>query len=403
MRKTLIKNRNFYNYFLARNISNIGDMLHDIAIMVLIANYTNSIFISGVITSINSIVRVLSVLLFIKIIDKLDYKKLMIRLDIFYGMLVMLLFFLSIYNFRYFYLYIFEVFFSFIFSVYKITREKVLKSVLPYNKSRYISLIFSTENILAVLIPTLSMILLDYIDLRYFILINSFTFFISAYLTSCINLNSQNEIKKSGDDITYSIKDIIIKTYPYTILVLIIAVMITFISSGVKMILLEFIKEFNYSPNKIGIFQSIYTVGCILGSVIIGVVHVNKAIGTLKKIIFISLTIFLPYILSPNLYTFIIVILGYGFFFTLINGILQIYYQHNVNQEHLGFIRSIHTIVVGLIVPISMMIGNYILNYFNLRILFIVFILLISILILIIYIYEAVYLIRINVIEREQM
>lgn len=314
MRKTLIKNRNFYNYFLARNISNIGDMLHDIAIMVLIANYTNSIFISGVITSINSIVRVLSVLLFIKIIDKLDYKKLMIRLDIFYGMLVMLLFFLSIYNFRYFYLYIFEVFFSFIFSVYKITREKVLKSVLPYNKSRYISLIFSTENILAVLIPTLSMILLDYIDLRYFILINSFTFFISAYLTSCINLNSQNEIKKSGDDITYSIKDIIIKTYPYTILVLIIAVMITFISSGVKMILLEFIKEFNYSPNKIGIFQSIYTVGCILGSVIIGVVHVNKAIGTLKKIIFISLTIFLPYILSPNLYTFIIVILGYGFF-----------------------------------------------------------------------------------------
>jgi|GEM_PF-3812279 len=403
MRKTLIKNRNFYNYFLARNISNIGDMLHDIAIMVLIANYTNSIFISGVITSINSIVRVLSVLLFIKIIDKLDYKKLMIRLDIFYGMLVMLLFFLSIYNFRYFYLYIFEVFFSFIFSVYKITREKVLKSVLPYNKSRYISLIFSTENILAVLIPTLSMILLDYIDLRYFILINSFTFFISAYLTSCINLNSQNEIKKSGDDITYSIKDIIIKTYPYTILVLIIAVMITFISSGVKMILLEFIKEFNYSPNKIGIFQSIYTVGCILGSVIIGVVHVNKAIGTLKKIIFISLTIFLPYILSPNLYTFIIVILGYGFFFTLINGILQIYYQHNVNQEHLGFIRSIHTIVVGLIVPISMMIGNYILNYFNLRILFIVFILLISILILIIYIYETVYLIRINVIEREQM
>lgn len=391
MIKEFISNKNFNNYYFGRNISNIGDIFHDVALTIIVSSYTNSIFISGVLVSINAIVRVLSSLFLIKIIDKLNPKKSMIKLDMLYGFFVLILFLLIVFKFNYFYLFIFEIIFSFIFSIYKIVREKILKSILPSsNKSKYMSFIYTSENTLSVLVPIISVLLLKFISLRYFILINSISFFVSAYYTTRIVIDMGNRGKVKNENTNYDFK-YITQIYPYLILIFIIAAVITFISSTSKIIILQFIKEFNFDSKKVGVLQSIFAVGCILGSFIPGMFKDNSIIKNLKKFIFICIAIFIPYILYQSFYTFVIVDFCYGLIFTAINVFLQVYYQSTIKEEHFGFIRSIHTIVVGAIIPLSMFISGYLLNLWTLKILFLIFSVIILSLLVVFYILEVCY------------
>ncbi|WDC83347.1 hypothetical protein PL321_11285 [Caloramator sp. mosi_1] len=92
-----------------------------------------------------------------------------------------------------------------------------------------------------------------------------------------------NRGKVKNENTNYDFK-YITQIYPYLILIFIIAAVITFISSTSKIIILQFIKEFNFDSKKVGVLQSIFAVGCILGSFIPGMFKDNSIIKNLKNL-----------------------------------------------------------------------------------------------------------------------
>ena len=57
--KSLEVKTNYLKFFASRLTSVCGDSLQEVAIVILIASYTNSVFIAGCITALNALVRIL--------------------------------------------------------------------------------------------------------------------------------------------------------------------------------------------------------------------------------------------------------------------------------------------------------------------------------------------------------
>ena len=95
--KKLLKEKHFNDYkkfLLSRLTSVAGDSLQEIAIIVLIATYTNSVWITGCVTGLNALVRIIGSILVIKIKSRLSVKKTLVKLNYLYFGITFLFFIL---------------------------------------------------------------------------------------------------------------------------------------------------------------------------------------------------------------------------------------------------------------------------------------------------------------------
>lgn len=370
------ENINFKKYFFASNISKIGDILHSLVIMALLLNQNNATQIMSIIVSTNAIVRVLFSFFLAKFMDKLNAKKTMIYLDVSYGVAMLLMAVLLICRFNVWYLVIFEFLFSVIALIYKISKEKLLKDVLLHSqKNKGISLLFTTENILIVLIPSVASLFLGMINPYVFIFINVTSFFISARITQKIEYTAEiSDTPLKLEDGSENSLRTCLKKYPELSIILISSGVLTFIFSTSNVLMLHYINVYctQNESQYIGVFKSCFAVGCIIGAFSLKYMR-GHAVKEIKTFSFIGGLLFIPFVVDQNRVTFMISILLLGLVFSILNGIVQIYYQSSIDRENLGFLRSWHTIIVGVLIPISMYINGYILEHYSLKLVYIFF------------------------------
>nr|WP_164731038.1 MFS transporter [Anoxybacter fermentans] len=254
--------------------------------------------------------------------------------------------------------------------MYKIVREKVLKGILSKTeKNKYISLLLVTENFLNVTLPSLAALILQKINPYIFIFINAVSFFISALLTIRVEYNHSLITQKKYIDLeTKNIRKAL-QMFPDMSIIYVSAMVLTFVSVTLNLVIMQYIdeKQIVNGVYYIGVFKTLFAIGAVIGSGLISYLKEDK-IKSLKKFIILSNIIFLPYMIIDNIWIFASSILLYGLIFNVLNGLVQLYYQIEISNDFLGYLRSIHTILVGIIVPISMFINNSILKRFSLKI-----------------------------------
>lgn len=187
--------RNYNIYYMSRLISNVGDSLQEVAIII-IASYINSIEIVGIIIGFTALIKILCSIIVLVNPNKYNSKSLLIFLNILYGIITLFfyLYFILSNEVSFWIVIIYELFCSLIYTFYKIYQDVLIKEVCSDNKK--IAGLFTMDNIVNILTILLGSTMILYINSNLFLLLNAISFFISAGLVKLLKIEFKDILPK---------------------------------------------------------------------------------------------------------------------------------------------------------------------------------------------------------------
>lgn len=366
---------NNYNvYYTSRLISNIGDSLQEVAIIIIIASYINSVEITGIIVGMTAIIKILCSISVLTTSNKMNVKFILIFLNILYGVttLFFYLYFINNDKITFWIVIIYELFCSFIYTFYKIYQEVLVKEVCLNNKE--IAKLFTLDNIINVAIIFLGSTIILYVNSSLFLLLNAISFFVSASLIKFLKINKKKTIeslyteKKNLGKIFDRIKNFK-KKYKEVYNILLFMTIISFSYVTFSMFLQYSLKKFEIKGAYIGYITGIFYLFTIIFSYIVGYIetnHIKKYILFFLKLIIIGFFILLLVIKSR---VFVIIIpLIYSIYSGAINTLCQIFFQNNLSKEDIPIMKGVYNILCGISIILSGFITPFIILKMNISI-----------------------------------
>lgn len=348
-----------YNlYYSSRIISGIGDALQDIAVITIIALFTNSAAISGLVVASNALVRIICSLFAISNTYVKDCKRVLTYLNYLYAFITGLFYVFLIFDTPLLVLKIsvvsYETICSLIYTFYKIYQDMIVKEVSDNNEK--IARLYATDNVIKVSTSLISTILLIIMSYKGFLVINAISFLISGVIVSKLKVDmsmNKTQLKKSGHfKVINNIKGFYEK-YLSVFKILILSSILSFFFASYAVLLQKAIQIFEIDIKYIGILNGIYYVASILLSYGAGYIDVKN----IKKVSLPVLGTGLlcsVFCLSNDkwiIVAFILIVypmIGAGY-----NTIVQIYFQNETCRDDIPVLKGIYNIVCGISILLS--------------------------------------------------
>lgn len=347
--QTLHQKRNYKRYFWGRMISSTGDALQEIAILMIIAVYADSVAISGMIVTINALIRILSSAAVIQIRFRRNVKNTLVSLNCIYGLITLIfyMFYKLNDNMPYPIIVSYEALCSLIYTFYKIYQDMLMKTVCKSNEN--VSRLIAADNLINVVISFVGTALLIVCSVDVFLLFNAVSFFASAGFVSGVNVEndfiSQINVRKKQN----IIKRIILfrKIYPLVTSVIIISGGISFFYASYNLVVLAAIKGFSINKIYIGLFRGVFYISSIVLSYMAGYLdtaYIKRYIRLclLIGVIGLGATPFLSGVGFLGVISVVYAVFGGGF-----NTLCQIFFQNMVHQGDIPLLKGLYNLICG--------------------------------------------------------
>lgn len=373
----ILKNKNFMLLWLAQTISKLGTRLYDIALMWYIYQKTGSSFALGLSVLCFTVPSVLVAPLAGVFADRLDKKKIIINTDLLNGVIMIVFsYFIFVNNYPLYIQYIFIILSTIVSSVFDpaissavpvIVEEKDLKDANTLNQT--------TSQIINILGPVLSGILIAFMNMWLLFFINGVSFLICAFTESFITIPkiySEKSSKKISsqfkEGLTYVIKD---KFLFYLILTG--GIIINFFLAPLSIyetILAN--KIFNVGSTGYGMMNSAISVGALIGGLLIMAnVFTDKykmaVAGLCLEGIPVAILGFIP-----NYYVALLSEAFLGFGIAMASVGISTLYQTLIPKDKMGRVMALTGSLATVTVPIGTLAGSAIIQCMPLSIVLII-------------------------------
>lgn len=360
---TLLKtNNNFKKLFYGQTLSVLGDWFHTVALLTFVYSTTKSPFMVALTLISKGLPQLLLSPFIGGIVDRFSKKNIMIFTDITRGILV-LTYLLASYNIEI--IFITNICLSVLSCLFEPAKQETLKNIVHQNHFVTANSLSSTMNgFMSIMGASLGGIIAQSLHIEFAFLINSLSYFISAYFIYSMSIPSHTTCNKKKAFLT-DIKDGYTYILQTKIILILILVGISWgIIGGAYQLLLTIYAEKIFHTN-IGVLYSLQGAGLILGSLLVNLYlshnkeKMKKAFGWayLLQGIF-----FLGFILSDQLIIGIITLLcmriAGGIIVPLDTTLLQTYTHENM----IGKVFSFHYSIYVSLIQLSMLITGWLLE-----------------------------------------
>ncbi|PDZ19091.1 MULTISPECIES: MFS transporter [Bacillus] len=352
---TLLKtNTNFKKLFYGQTLSVLGDWFHTVALLTFVYGITESPFMIALTFISKSLPQLLLSPFIGGVVDRFSKKNIMIFTDITRGILVLTYLFA---NYKIEIIFIANICLSVLFCLFEPAKQATLKNIVYQHHFVTANSLSSTINgFMSIMGASLGGILVQSLHIEFAFLVNSFSYFISAYFIYNMSVPTHDTCNENKAFLT-DIKD----GYTYILQTKIILTLILIgiswgIIGGAYQLLLTIYAERIFHTN-IGILYTVQGAGLMIGSLLVNL-YISKNEEKMKKVFgwayFLQGVFFLGFILSDQLIIGIITLLcmriAGGIIIPLDTTLLQTYTKDNM----MGKVFSFHYSIYGSLIQLSM-------------------------------------------------
>ncbi|MCP1162980.1 MFS transporter [Bacillus sp. 1813sda1] len=352
---TLLKtNTNFKKLFYGQTLSVLGDWFHTVALLTFVYGITESPFMIALTFISKSLPQLLLSPFIGGVVDRFSKKNIMIFTDITRGILVLTYLFA---NYKIEIIFIANICLSVLFCLFEPAKQATLKNIVYQHHFVTANSLSSTINgFMSIMGASLGGILVQSLHIEFAFLVNSFSYFISAYFIYNMSVPTHDTCNENKAFLT-DIKD----GYTYILQTKIILTLILIgiswgIIGGAYQLLLTIYAERIFHTN-IGILYTVQWAGLMIGSLLVNL-YISKNEEKMKKVFgwayFLQGVFFLGFILSDQLIIGIITLLcmriAGGIIIPLDTTLLQTYTKDNM----MGKVFSFHYSIYGSLIQLSM-------------------------------------------------
>lgn len=373
----LIKDNNFLKLFFARNISIFGDSIDDVAFVLMIYKLTGSSLMMGIVMSVKIIVSFCSIF-FGVLADKIQ-KNVLIQIGE-YGQGIVLILVSVLYmnnNLSVNILLIAVVIQAFLGSISLPAKN----SIIPYIVDRKMlldanSILSVSQNIIQIIGFSVSAIFIEFTSISTVILIDSMTFIISGILYKFIKVENSNgnkniiTFKGYNKDLKEGFSFLI--NNKVIMIIILLSALANFSISPINVILPNYFSDFvNFKTYGYGAFQTMITVGAILGATIL--VYISNLFGEYWVFSFgfcISGISMLVLYSSKNLGLILLAAFVIGISISIVSTMTTTILQQIIPREVLGRVGSIFKLTIYISMPLGNITSGYLNTLINSEIIF---------------------------------
>ncbi|HFJ9440110.1 MULTISPECIES: MFS transporter [Bacillus] len=352
---TLLKtNTNFKKLFYGQTLSVLGDWFHTVALLTFVYGITESPFMIALTFISKSLPQLLLSPFIGGVVDRFSKKNIMIFTDITRGILVLTYLFA---NYKIEIIFIANICLSVLSCLFEPAKQATLKNIVYQHHFVTANSLSSTINgFMSIMGASLGGILVQSLHIEFAFLVNSFSYFISAYFIYNMSVPTHDTCNENKAFLT-DIKD----GYTYILQTKIILTLILIgiswgIIGGAYQLLLTIYAERIFHTN-IGILYTVQGAGLMIGSLLVNL-YISKNEEKMKKVFgwayFLQGVFFLGFILSDQLIIGIITLLcmriAGGIIIPLDTTLLQTYTKDNM----MGKVFSFHYSIYGSLIQLSM-------------------------------------------------
>lgn len=346
---------NYKCYFWGRIVSSAGDVLQELAILMIIAVYSDSVAIAGMIVTINALIRMLSSVAVIQIRVRRNVKNTLVGLNCIYGLITLIFYvFYKIDGNMSCYIVIgYEALCSLIYTFYKIYQDMLMKTVCKSNEN--ISRLIAADNLINVVISFIGTALLIVCSVDAFLLFNAASFCVSAGFVRKINVKNECISQMNVGKKQNLIKNIMLfrKRYPVVTRVILISGGISFFYASYNLVVLEAIEEFSINKKYIGLFRGVFYISSIALSYMVGYLHTVYIKRYIRLCLLIGIAGLgvIPFLTGAGflgVISIVYAIFGGGF-----NTLCQIFFQNVVYQGDIPLLKGLYNLICGTAIMMS--------------------------------------------------
>jgi hypothetical protein len=250
------------------------------------------------------------------------------------------------------------------------------------NIIKIISIKQTISSLGSILAPSIGGIVISFISIKYFIIINAFSFLISGISQYCINYNinntsvfsTSNKTKLSVNSILQNTKESIgyIKTQSLIMILTIYSMVGNFLIYLGFVIPMPYLvlKCFDLDSTQYGIIQSGISIGAAISAILLSIIHLPEK--KFKLVMYSSLVFCTPFILlgmgaimnmihisKSILFVYMVVVTFlYGSGTVLINVPTNAIQQENIENSYLGRVLGFQNTFGGIITPVAMLLSG---------------------------------------------
>lgn len=384
---TKFKEQEFINIILLISgefVSTFGTRIYNFAIAYYVLQKTGSALAFSVSLALGTIPRILISPFAGAIVDELDRKKIVVLMDLGRGITLIGLYsiaFLS--DIQISHIYITILFLSIMDIFFSIASSSSIPNIVHKKNIIKINSLKQTLSYLgSILAPSIGGIGICFISIKYFIIINAFSFVISGISQYFINYDI-NDISTGKKSLKTKISVIsvlkntkqsisYIKTQPLIIILTIYSMVGNFLIYLGFIIPMPYLvlRYFNLNSTQYGIIQSGISLGAVVTAVFLSIIHLPEKKYKLVK--FSSLVFCIPFILlgmaviwdmlqisKGMLFSYMILVTFiYGAGTVLINVPINAIQQENIENSYLGRVLGFQNTFGAIITPIAMLLSG---------------------------------------------
>lgn len=347
-------NANFKKLFYGQTLSVLGDWFHTVALLTFVYGITESPFMIALTFISKSLPQLLLGPFIGGVVDRFSKKNIMIFTDITRGILVLAYLFA---NYKIEIIFIANICLSILSCLFEPAKQATLKNIVYQHHFVTANSLSSTINgFMSIMGASLGGILVQSLHIEFAFLINSLSYFISAYFICNMSVPTHDTCNENKAFFT-DIKDGYTYILQTKIILTLILVGISWgIIGGAYQLLLTIYAERIFHTN-IGILYTVQGAGLMIGSLLVNL-YISKNEEKMKKVFgwayFLQGVFFLGFILSDHLIIGIITLLcmriAGGIIVPLDTTLLQTYTKDNM----MGKVFSFHYSIYGSLIQLSM-------------------------------------------------
>lgn len=369
-------------------VSTFGTRIYNFAISYYILQTTGSAMAFSISLALGTIPRILISPFAGAIIDILERKKIVIFMDLGRWVTLLILYVIaSISNIQIIHIYITILILNTLDIFFNIASGSSIPNIVhKKNIIRINSIKQTLSSIGSILAPSIGGIVISFISIRYFILVNAFSFLFSGISQYFINYNinsiskliTNNKPKISVNTILENTKESIkyIKTQTLIILLTVYSMLGNFLIYLGFVIPMPYLllKCFHLGSAQYGIIQGAISIGAVITSVLLSIIHLPDR--KYKLLLYSSLVFCVPfmllgagvimnmfYISKSVLFIFMVFITFiFGSATVLINIPTNAIQQEKIKNNYLGRVLGFQNTFGGIITPVAMLISGKLLE-----------------------------------------
>lgn len=384
---TKLNNQEFINIVLLISgefVSTFGTRIYNFAIAYYILQKTGSALAFSISLVLGTIPRILISPFAGAIVDAINRKKIVIFMDLGRGIMLIALYLIAVVSdIQIIHIYITIIFLTIMDIFFNLASSSSIPNIVHKKNIIKINSIKQTlSSIGSILAPSIGGIVIGFISIKYFILINAFSFMISGISQYFINYNIDNiSVFSTSDNPKISLNSILQNTkesISYIKTQSLIIILTIYSMGGNFLIYLGFVipmpylvlKYFYLDSMQYGIIQSSISIGAVITAIVLSIINLPKK--KFKLVLYSSLVFCIPFILlgmgaimnmlhiSKNILFIYMVLVTfiYGSGTVLINVPTNAIQQENIENSYLGRVLGFQNTFGGIITPVSMLLSG---------------------------------------------